>query len=72
MLVSFSQNKVSKDFRFSWIKNSQFANSLKIPSHMGGLNRTESSFIGEFLEADKAKYSNNRTKSNEKFVRKEK
>ncbi len=45
MLVSFSQNKVSKDFRFSWIRNSLFANSLKVPSHMGGLNRTESPLI---------------------------
>jgi hypothetical protein len=66
-LISFSPNKVSKNINFSWIKISKFANSLKIPSHMGGINRTESPFVREFLKKERAKFQNDRPPFKEKY-----
>ena len=71
-LISFTQNKVSKYINFSWIKNSIYANSLKLPSHMGGLNRTESPFVREFLEKESGKFESDQSFSKEKYYREEK
>lgn len=52
-LVSFTQNRVPKNINFSWIKNSKFANNFVIPSHIGGIHRTESPYIIKFLEKNR-------------------
>ncbi|WP_342615078.1 DUF4238 domain-containing protein [Peribacillus frigoritolerans] len=70
-LISFSQNRVSKKINFSWIKNSEFANSLNIPSHMGGINRTESPYIREVLAKKQAEFAKNTPPFEEKYFREE-
>ncbi|EEL55344.1 hypothetical protein bcere0023_30690 [Bacillus cereus Rock4-2] len=44
-LMQFSRNSVRKNMKFSWIKTSDYANSLEIPDHIGGIHRMESPFI---------------------------
>lgn len=56
MLVSFGTNHVSKRINFSWMKTSDFANKLVIPSHMGGINREEWPPIREFLQNRQEKF----------------
>nr|WP_252240478.1 DUF4238 domain-containing protein [Cytobacillus solani] len=70
-LIAMSPNKVNKKINFPWIKNSDYTNSLKIPAHMGGLNRMESPFIRKFLEQEKKKYGHGRQPSSEKYFREE-
>ncbi|KMN42307.1 DUF4238 domain-containing protein [Bacillus sp. LK2] len=55
-LISFGTNHVSKKINFSWIKTSEFANKLIIPSHMGGINREEWPPIQEFLEKKRIEF----------------
>jgi hypothetical protein len=47
--VTFRLGMVSKKFNFSWIKNTEFANSLEISS-LDGQYRTESKAIREYVE----------------------
>lgn len=70
-LVSFSQNRVSKKINFSWIKNTKFSNSLKIPSHLGGINRTESPYITEFLAKKQEEFAKHTLPITEKYFREE-
>ncbi|EKN69271.1 hypothetical protein BABA_10426 [Neobacillus bataviensis LMG 21833] len=70
-LVHLSQNRVTKKMNFSWIKSSQFANSLQIPAHMGGLNRMESPFIRQFIEEQRTKFAKERQPSAGKYFREE-
>ncbi|MFJ6194396.1 DUF4238 domain-containing protein [Bacillus thuringiensis] len=56
MLVSFGMNHVSKKINFSWMKNTEFANQLIVPSHMGGINREEWPPIKAFLENDRERF----------------
>lgn len=65
-LLHYSQNKVSKNINFSWIKNSQFANGLKIPSHMGGIVRSESPYVREALEKEKAIFASANSLNNKR------
>ncbi|BBI35872.1 DUF4238 domain-containing protein [Cohnella abietis] len=68
-LLHFSHNRVRKKFHFSWMKISNYANELIIPAHMGGINRTESPFIREFLEKRKLEFEQERPPSSNKFFR---
>lgn len=54
--ITISHNKVAKHFRFPWLRVSRFANNLKFPSHMGGLNRMEYHKIRELIRTRNAKY----------------
>ncbi|WP_289142357.1 DUF4238 domain-containing protein [uncultured Brevibacillus sp.] len=71
-LIHFSQNKISKRVNFSWIKISKYANDLKIPSHMGGINRTENHFIREFLQKEKIMFEKNHPSFKERYYRADK
>ncbi|MEQ2529213.1 DUF4238 domain-containing protein [Bacillaceae bacterium CLA-AA-H227] len=67
-LFHFSQNKVSKKINFSWMKTSDFAKSLTMPAHLGGVHRTESLVIRRFIEERNANFGNGPS-SPEKFIR---
>ncbi|AZB43797.1 DUF4238 domain-containing protein [Bacillus sp. FJAT-42376] len=68
VLISYSQNRVAKNINFSWIKISDYANSLSIPIHMGGINRTESPYIAQYLAEQQLKYAR-KPQSTKKFLK---
>ncbi|MGQ8826946.1 DUF4238 domain-containing protein [Bacillus sp. NA_146.1] len=49
-LMLISKNSVRKNINFAWMKISDYANSLEIPSHAGGIHRMESRFIRDDLK----------------------
>lgn len=48
-MIQYRINRVRKKIDFAWLKYTEFAQILRTPAHLGGLYRTESAAIREYL-----------------------
>ena len=50
LLLTSHHNRVTKRINLPWIRLTKHAKQLKLPAHLGGLQRVESPFIRDFLK----------------------